>query len=241
MLRRFATGAGAVMLVGALACAPDAAPGTPTAEDVFAAAQRALGGQGAVARTRFARFRANAEGPGGAYEVTVQATAEGAARLDFSQGFSGVAGAGGGWIRNGPGEATAALTDTLETFVRGHDLMMTAFHPETRYGPFRLVGETEFDGDPAIRVDGVDALGAPIELYYAATDTVPLGFRIVDHLRGRGPVMTRLLDWEMTGALRVPTAARFVQGDEIFVYDIVEIEVSDVAPATVFDPESPDR
>jgi hypothetical protein len=81
-----------------------------------------------------------------------------ATRLDFSGTVNGA----DSWVRPGPGEAVAALTDTLVTFVRGHDLMMNALHPEPRFGPLQLVGPATFEGVPAIRLNGMDELGVRV-------------------------------------------------------------------------------
>lgn len=222
-----------------ISCGPGGASRPTSASDVLSASRRAIGGEAAVEGVGFARFRARAVGPEGGYEVAVSATREGDARLDFSLGFSGAVTGDSGWVRMGSGEDATALTDTMETFVRGHDLLMNALHPETRFGPLRLIGETTFGELAAVRLDGVDALGAPIEFYFARADTLPLGFRLVDHLRGGGPVTTSLLDWQARGEVRLPRAARFVQGNEVFDYEMVEVETGATADEGVFDPNGP--
>ncbi|MDH3734437.1 MAG: hypothetical protein OEU54_12935 [Gemmatimonadota bacterium] len=228
----------AVSLVALVSCSPEGdEPATP-ADEVLRGSRRAMGGESAARGIGFARFRAAATGPEGGYEVTVHANAEGDVRLDFSLGFSGSATSDDGWVRFGPGEPIASLTDTLETFVRGHDLLMNALHPETRYGPLRLIGERTFVEVEAFRLDGVDALGAPIEFYYSRADTLPLGFRLLDHLRGAGPVTTLFLDWQRRGDVRLPMAARFVQGDEVFEYEMAEVETGETGDADVFQPDS---
>jgi len=208
----------------------------PSASTVLAAARRALGGDGAVAGARFVRFDADASGPGGAYRVTVQSGAEGGARVDFSTGFSAAIDRDAGWVRT-EAEPTA-MSDTLETFVRGHELVMNALRPESRYGELRFAGEEKFGDVPAIRLDGVDALGAPIQFYYSVVDTLPLGYLVVDHLRGRDPVATTFSEWRSFEGLRLPTRTRFVQEDEVFVYEMSDIAVADTVPPGAFAPDA---
>lgn len=206
---------------------------------ILEGARRAMGGGAAASRIGYTRFRAAATGPDGPYEVTVRSSAEGAVRLEFTLGFAAGIRADDAWVRLGSGEAVQAMTDTLETFVRGHDLLMNALHPESRYGSLRHVGEESFGSVPAIRLDGTDALGAPVAFYYSREDTLPLGYRVADHLRGGGPVTTSLSAWEFRGDVRLPTRARFVQGEEVFDYELLEIEATGSASADAFDPPGP--
>lgn len=207
-----------------------------TAARVLEGSRRIVGGEEAVARLAFARFRADAAGPDGSYQVVVHSTAEGQVKLEFSLGFAAGIRRDDGWVKMGQGAVEPALTDTLVTFIRGHDLLMNALRPELRFGPLRYVGEEEFGQVPAIRLDGADALGAPIRFYYAQSDTMPLGFQVVDHLRGGDPVATSLMTWERHGDLLLPAQARIVQGSEVFDYEISEIEIGESGEAGVFDP-----
>jgi hypothetical protein len=142
----------------------------------------------------------------------------------------------GGWMVAEPGTAPTPLSDTLETFLRGHDLLMNVLAPERRFGPIRFAGLEPFTGQSAIRIDGRDALGAPIQLYYAESDTLPLGYRLIDHLRGGGPVITTLTDWRAQDGALWPRAARFAQDADVFDYRIVTIETAEEAGTGVFDP-----
>jgi hypothetical protein len=197
-----------------------------------------LGGDEAIGRIRFARFRADASGPGGEFGVMVLSGADGEARIEFSPdpGLSAGITRERGWVRADEDDGLQALSDTLESFVRGHELLMIALHPDRRYGPLRYAGEQRFGDVPAIRLDGIDRLGGPIQPYYSLPDTVPLGFQLIDHLRGRGPVTTSLFDWRPAGDVRLPNRARFVQGSEVFEYTLAEIETRDSIDVRAFEP-----
>ncbi len=211
----------------------------PSTAQVLAGVRRALDPGGSIGNVEFVRFEAEASGPGGPdYQVSVRSTVAGNVRLDFSMGFSAAMTPDHGWVRLDPAAPPETMTDTLESFVRGHDLILNVLNPDRRFGPLRFAGEQTFGEVPAIRIDGADALGSPIEFYYAKSDTIPLGFRLVDHLRGRGPVITSLFDWALRDGLRLPTRARFVQGEEVFHYEITLVETAATTDDRVFDPDA---
>ena len=120
----------------------------PSAAQVLSGARRALCGDDAIANVRFAQFRADVSGPGGDFRVTVQSSAAGAVRIDFSTGFSAAITYDDAWMRPTPGDTAFPLPDTLETFVRGHDLLMNALYPARDYGPLRFAGRESFGAVP---------------------------------------------------------------------------------------------
>lgn len=216
---------------------PDADPTPPpSAASVLSASHRALAGAAGLGEISYARFLADATAPDGAYQVEVRATRAGAVRLEFLPGFSAAIRPEGSWMRGAPGENPGPLSDTMATFVRGHDLLMNVLFPDVRYAPLRYQGEEAFAEVPAIRLDGVDGLGAPIALFYSVADTLPLGYRVVDHVRGGGPVTTTLAGWDRRSDVLLPTSARFVQGDEAFDYALAEVQVAEAAPPGSFEP-----
>lgn len=133
---------------------------------------------------------------------------------------------------------------TVRGRASSHDLLMNGVAPDNRYGPLKYAGIEPFAGQPALRIDGRDALGAPIQFYCAAEDTLPLGYRVQGHRGGAGPVITTVSDWSEQDGFRWPRAARFRQGDEVFDYRIVSVTTADAPdpaqflPGTVADPPS---
>lgn len=200
---------------------------------IVAGARRATGADPGLAGVGFVRFDASATGPGGAFSVRLAATPEGAVRVDFSEGLSAAIGRAASWVRTAPDAEVETLGDTLATFVRGHDLVMNLLAPGTRFASLRYAGIERFDGREAIRLDGIDAVEGPVQLYYARADTLPLGFAQLDHVRGRGRVTVTVGDWRAESGIRLPHFARFVQGEEIFEYHM-EMEVLSSAPEDAF-------
>ena len=206
----------------------------PSAAQILAGARRALVPSGGRTLPGYVRFHAEAHGPGGSFEVSLAAGSDGSARIDFHPGLSMGITQESGWMVPTAGSPPVALSDTLETFLRGHDLIMNVVYPESRYGSLRFAGVESFAGAPALRVDGRDALGGPIQLYYATVDSVPLGYRVIDHVRGAGPVRTVLSAWSDQNGIRWPEAARFEQGAEVFEYRITAVETAELGDDTVF-------
>jgi hypothetical protein len=92
-----------------------------------------------------------------------------------------------------------------------------------------FTGEVALGGTPALRLSGVNSAGTPVELYFTAQDTLPLGMRIDDTLRGAGPVTVVVGDWVLQKSHRVFQRAEFRQGREIFRYRFTAIDIN---PAT---------
>lgn len=205
----------------------------PAAAAVVAGALRRLSADGVPRLPGMVRFDASARGPGGEFDVSVQSAADRSLRIDFPPGFSAAITRDDAWLLARPGEPPGPLGDTLISYVRGHDLIMNLLDPESRVGPLHHAGLEEFDGQPALRLHGLDALGGPVELYYAARDTLPLGYRVVDHLRGQGPVTVTVSDWQLVGNVRLPQFAVFTQGAERFEYRM-RLQASEVVDPAAF-------
>jgi pimeloyl-ACP methyl ester carboxylesterase len=206
-------------------------------EEIRSRAVAAMGGPDEVARVEAVRAHALAEGPGGSFEVEVLSHRNGGVRAAWSGGPTlGVGpGPGEGWMA-GP-DGVAPLEPSMVGFVRGHELHMLAIAPETRLDGLAFTGRVSFEGEPALRLTGVDARDRPVELYYGVESGLPLGLRLIDDVRPeRGAVTTTFLDWGDVDGVRLFRGARFEQGDEVFRYryDLLEIlddvDESELAP-----------
>ena len=168
------------------------------------------------------RAHATVTGPGGPFEVTVVSAASGGVRATWIPGPTGVITSDSSWWVPSPG-TREPLAPVLREFVRGHEVHYGLLAPDTRHDQLRYGGRETFNGVPALRVTAIDGLGGPVDIYYAAGDTMPLGFRVVDHLRQRGPVVVTAGDWTDVNGRRIFRSAEFVQGQERFRYRYVEL------------------
>ncbi|MGE0552811.1 MAG: hypothetical protein AB7R55_05225 [Gemmatimonadales bacterium] len=178
-------------------------------------------------------LRAAVAWAGPPYQIEILSAATGEVRLAFDGGAtlaitrdSGIA-----KLIQGP---PSALSDTLETFLRGHDLFFNLVQPRARYRALRVAGTARFAERPALMVTVTDALGGVARLYYDRADSLPLGFEVEDHLRGGGTVTTEIVGWATRGEQRLPAAVRIRQGREVFEYAIRESVIRDSAPDSLF-------
>jgi hypothetical protein len=199
-------------------------------------ARSAMGGAAAVAAVHAIRSHANATAPDGSFGVEVLSHRNGAARATWTGGFTlGIGSDGRGWMSGDAG--TEELDTNSESFLRGHELHMLVIAPETRLTDLTFTGRVEFAGEAALRLTGRDHADSPVELYYRAEDSRPLGIRLIDRARPeRGGVTTIFSDWRETGGIRLFHGARFEQDDEVFTYayDVLEalpdLDASHFAP-----------
>jgi hypothetical protein len=201
-------------------------PDSPT-DRILAGAARAIANEDAPPLDAI-RATADAQGPGARFEVTVTSRRSGEVRIEFSNGLAaGIAPDTAWWTE--AGRPAAALSPPLESFLRGHELHMMLLAPATRVRNPAFTGEIALGGTPALRLSGVNSAGTPVELYFTAQDTLPLGMRIDDTLRGAGPVTVVVGDWVLQKSHRVFQRAEFRQGREIFRYRFTAIDIN---PAT---------
>lgn len=211
-------------------------PPPSRAEAVVAGARRRVGFD--PDETRTLRGVVEAQGPEGRFDVTIHSAPDGPVRAEWDGEFAAGLWAGGSWQRAGE-ETTAPLPVEMITFLRGHEGHLMLLAPGPRLTNLREAGETTFEGAAAIRLVGDDAAGAPVELYYAAADTVPLGFRLRDHVGIRPePVSWQLEDWRGDGRL-LAHAATIRQGPETFLYRYVSLEWLDRDERVFGTPETP--
>ncbi|MEZ4588622.1 MAG: hypothetical protein R2909_19775 [Gemmatimonadales bacterium] len=213
-------------IVGVTTTTRDPEPSLPR---LLAGVHRAIG----WADGRAVFFRAAVAWAGPPYQVEILSAATGEARLAFDGGAtlaitrdSGIA-----KLSQGP---PAALSDTLETFLRGHDLFFNLVQPRGRFRGLRVAGTARFAERTALMVTGTDALGGVTRLYYDQADSLPLGYEVEDHLRGGGTVTTEIVRWADRDGQRLPAAVRFRQGREVFDYAIRELAIRDSAPDSLF-------
>jgi hypothetical protein len=216
---------GACALAAACGATPD-----PVGE-VLTAARHRIGWEDAGSAV--VDLRATVAWAGPPYEVEILSAGSGAVRLAFVDGaIFGVAGDRGIAVLS-PGTASA-LTDSLESFLRGHDVFFNLVAPGPRFGALRVAGTTEFAGHSAVVLVGTDAVGADVRLYYAMSDSMPLGYEVEDHLRGAGTVTTEVRAWAVRDGRSIPQHLQFRQGADTFDYTIRAFDLLEHVPDALF-------
>ncbi|MGI9550819.1 MAG: hypothetical protein ACR2MT_06430 [Aurantibacter sp.] len=110
-----------------------------------------------------------------------------------------------------------------KTFIQGHELHWLSLRPEDRYTRASFKGVTTFNNQTAFNIEFTDALGKPINFYYSFDSYIPLGFEL--HPADQEEVVAvRFEDWEKINDISVFKKAFFIQGDDIFEYDFVDIK-----------------
>lgn len=205
---------------------------------IVAAARRRLGLGGADSALEAIRTRARVTATGsspGTFTVDVVSASEGRTRLAFSLGMTGVLGGGRDRVRSSADAAPEDVTPAMRAFLRGHEVHWNVLWPETRFGPLRYTGAVRFAGRPAVRLTGTDPAGSAIDLFYAASDTLPLGYEVSDPLGGPTDRVQLVVErWTEDGGPRFPNVASFVQGGDRYRYRFVEIEPLDGVADSLF-------
>ncbi|NNM31950.1 MAG: hypothetical protein HKO53_02740 [Gemmatimonadetes bacterium] len=196
-------------------------PPPDRARTVLGGARRAVG-LAALPQDSVFLAEARVTGPTGPFQVTIHSAPGGEARLAFAGGPTFTVHMGGGKVDAGQGEGRP-LTDPDLTFLRGHEIHLMLLDPLSRLEHVRVMGEAQYAGRGAIWLRGEDAAGSPVDLYYAAADTSPLGYRVTDHTRPGAENVT--LTWTGEGTSQVADepilftpGAVFEQGAERFTY-----------------------
>lgn len=213
----------------------------PTVAHVLAAARAAVGRSGPGSPGADAlRVEASVRWAGPTYQVALVSAPDGRVRLDFVGDVSLGVGADARWSK-AAGAEPLALSDTMETFLRGHDFFLNLVEPGPRVGGLRVAGFSRFEGRDATLVTGTDVLGGVVRLYYGRDDGLPLGYEVEDHGRGGPTVRTSIRGWSEQGSVRTPSAVRFQQAEEVFDYTVTAFEALPSAPDSLFGPPGADR
>lgn len=220
----------ALLILSMGACVPK--PATPTPPDLLAAARRALGPGADSVRTIWAV--ATVASSSGRFEARIASAVDGRVRLGMGQALRAGVDSDRGWRCDSLGQAVP-LDSVTRTFVRGHSLHMLALAPVWLREP-SLDAATRRGPDSVLTLRFLDELGAPLRLYFRATDTLPVGGALIDHT-GAGPrdVQVFFSNWEVMSGLRLFRTAVFLHGENRFEYTYRQLEVN-ILSDTAFTP-----
>jgi hypothetical protein len=203
---------------------------THLAAEIQRGAQNAVGGAAAVRNWNSIRAEAQVEGPESEFVTTVWSARDGRARMQQSDGPVLASHPDGDWQLEPATGSVKPLGAELLAFLRGHELHAAVLAPASRYLGAAFDGEVTFADQRALAVSMADSLGNSVVAYFAATDSLPLGFRMMEP---DPDVVVMLSEWQSFGELRLFTRALFTQGQEEFRYTYTDIRCNDV-PDSVF-------
>lgn len=207
----------------------------PAALQILAASIRAMGGPAAVDSIRSIDAVADGTGPGGSFQTHVSSARDGRMRfMQITPGGHFAAGidSAGSW--HAVGDSTTPLDSATRSFLRGHELHMLALAPATRWRPITATGPLTVQNREAIGVRFIDEMGSEATIFYRPTDTLPLGYRLLDHSSpGAPPVEVLFGHWGVHGGPPLFTDAIFAQGDEKVNWHYTRVGVN-TAPDSLF-------
>ena len=226
----------AVALAVAVACTN---PRQPDASAVLRAARRTLGDTIAVNAVRTVLSVAWGHGHDQDYGTTVLSARDG--RVIIRQVFADGKRYEGGvnqavWQLEGgvlqPPDTAAKAT------IRGHDLFFLVFAPTTRLRNLRISPPRVFANRPAIVLTGVDDSNLPVQLFFAAIDTAPLGAQFVDTRRPTSDgIQLTFEDWvTRPDGLRLFSRATLRQGADSFDLAFTSVRINTLPDAAFAPP-----
>ncbi|EZH73013.1 hypothetical protein ATO12_18530 [Aquimarina atlantica] len=122
---------------------------------------------------------------------------------------------------------TESLDSEMQTFVYGHELHWLSVKPETRYTNPILKGFTKFQNQTAFHIEFKDNTQRPVNFYYAFDSFLPLGFDI--NTNEKGDLVTVIFkDWEKINGISVFKQSTFIQGDDLYDYNFIDIKINQV-------------
>ena len=210
---------------------------------ILANARQAMGGDAAVAAATTIDALAACTGPGGRFCTRIYSARDG--RMTMMQGdANGRRMLNGidlvdGWMQR-PGEPGFAVpSEQSRTFLRGHELHMTALDPESRFSDPTIIERSEFAGQASVTVRFSDDLGGDLDIHYERDSGLPRGLSQKNHLGNGAPTIdVTFRDWTTTqDDLRFFSRATFAHGDDIYEYEFVRISVNDVDDILLRSPE----
>lgn len=188
----------------------------PAALQILAASIRAMGGAEAVDSILTIDAIAEGTGPGGSFQTHVSSARDGRMRfMQITPGghFSAGVDSAGAWHVAGP--SVVPLDSATRSFLRGHELHLLALAPSTRWRPIAATGPVTIQNRDAIGIRFADEMGGDATIFYRTTDTLPLGYRLLDHSsEGAPPVEVLFGHWGVHTGAPLFTDAIFAQGEE---------------------------
>lgn len=137
------------------------------------------------------------------------------------------------WVYDIIADTSVAVDSATITFLIGHELHAIAFYPESRFGVLVSEKDTIYYSEEARMLTFMDIKEGLVNVFYKAETWLPLGFNVQNHL-GRGDSQVDVLfdNWQKIDGVHLFTEARFLQGDEVYHYQFIEIRFGEVPKDT---------
>jgi len=197
---------------------------TSTRPSILERAATHLGSASMIESIEALHTLAHVQAPGGAFEMTVVSARDG--RVHFMQQgrFSAGVDRQGGWIWDDEKAGRTPLDSLTASIITGHELHLLVLAPETRWTWTGQVRDSVFAGHPALVAEFRDELGSTALACYAQSDSLPLGFIMVNPSgRGEALIEVELGGWQRRGEWNWFERATFRQGQALFEYQYHEI------------------
>jgi hypothetical protein len=211
----------------------------PTAAQVLADAENAMGTETDRAAIHSITAIAACHGPKGNYETRMIADRNG--DLSFQQflidhhNIAGIVN-GQGWHLNEKGNYEPI--DAVESSIlRSHDFPMMALDLAKRFHDVHTVAFSEFENQPTIDVVMTDELGHAVTAYFSRGSRLPIA-PVSENPRSGSPrlVTTRFDSWGRVANVNLVSHATILFGSETYTFDFTTLQVN-VVDKTAFAPK----
>ncbi|MEM7331222.1 MAG: hypothetical protein AAF490_03950 [Chloroflexota bacterium] len=147
------------------------------------------------------------------------------------------------WFFNAETHSFASLPLSSQAFLRGHELHMLALAPQTRLESPEWLGDSHFTKQPAWTIRFKDSLESPLDIHYSQESGLPLGLSQMNHTgRGAETVEVVFSNWHMQpSGIQLFTQSDFIQGDDVYKYEFVYLNIDSVSDILLQSPEQSDE
>jgi len=199
----------------------------PAPDEIFDAAERAMGGAAALADIHSISAIAACHGPKGDYETRIISDRDG--NLSFQQFFpdhKNIAGIlnGRGWQLADDGRSESI--DEVETSVlRGHEFPMIAIDLRKRFHDFKTLGVLEFEGQQAMKVAMIDELGNPAAAYFSLDSHLLEGLTVTN-ARSGDPLTILFDSWKLIAEVKIVSHVTIRADSETYTFDFKSLDLN---------------
>jgi hypothetical protein len=224
----------AALLLGACgspATEGDHAGGLPGEQEVFSAAQEAMGGSGRLGEVESISAIADCVSPGGPYTTEILSARGG--RTWFKQASAGefeylaIVNGAQAWSPNADGSVTR-MDEGRIVMITGHEFQMIAIDIGPRFSDAGVEALEEFSGSECVRVRMTDTRGEPLDAYFHTSTHLLAGMRLSNPMREGEDVWIRLIEWTTVDGVKLPSKIIATDSSGDFILSFHEISLNDV-------------
>lgn len=213
-----------------LAAASAEAPTDNGAQAQIDKMMTALGGRETISQLRSLAAEADCEGPDGTFLTRVESLRPDAVYFqqrddDHSTAIWSTDDRTWRDSESGPQD----LSDSVRSFVRGHEFHLLILELETRFSHHRLGATDSTLGTPCQRLDMEDSAGQPASICVGKSEGLPINLEL-NPPEAQGPIRIRFDDWKEVQGIRYFHSFVLTEGpDRTFTYQYRTLEPNAVA------------